>query len=174
MNDNYVLNLTTDKTCTSNDVTMCSIRSNKTAGTVINPVRSARITTKGKKSLRYGKVEVVAKMPKGAWLWPAVWMMPESNSEDGAGVYGQWPRSGEIDIVESRGNFGDDYPDGRDSALSALHWGPDSAVDAFYRTSGKHNLRRTDYSESFHTYGLEWSEDYLFTYIDSRLLVSPR
>ena len=78
---------------------------------------------------------------------------------------------GEIDIAESRGNFGDDYPDGRDSVISALHWGPVSEVDAFWMTSGKHNLRRTDYSKAFHTYGLEWNENYLFTYIDSRLLV---
>src|ERR1700761_538031 len=35
---------------------------------------------------------------------------------------------------------------------------------------GRHNIRRTDYSESFRTYGLEWSEKYLFTYIDKRLL----
>jgi beta-glucanase (GH16 family) len=34
-------------------------------------------------------------MPKGNWLWPAIWMMPESNKADGAGIYGQWPRSGE-------------------------------------------------------------------------------
>jgi beta-glucanase (GH16 family) len=109
---------------------------------------------------------------KTSWLWPAIWMMPESNNPDGSGVYGSWPRSGEIDIVESRGNYGDGYPDGRDSVISALHWGPHPQADAFWKTSGKHNLRRTDYSESFHTYGLEWSENYLFTYIDTRLLVS--
>ena len=54
----------------------CSIRSNKTAGTIIPPVRSARLTTKGKKTMKYGRVEVTAKMPKGDWLWPAIWMMP--------------------------------------------------------------------------------------------------
>ena len=89
-------------------------------------------------------------------------------------AYGLWPASGEIDIAESRGNSGDLYPDGRDSVISALHWGPIAAVDAFWRTSGKHNLRRTDYSAQFHTFGLEWSEDYLFTYIDSRLLVREK
>lgn len=70
MNDNFVLNLTTDGTCTAaaGDINSCSIRSNKTAGTIINPVRSARLTTRGKKSIKYGKVEVVAKMPKGNWL----------------------------------------------------------------------------------------------------------
>jgi hypothetical protein len=167
LHDGYVLNLTTAGTCTSSDWTMCSIRSNKTAGHIINPVRSARLSTKGKRTIRYGKVEVVAKMPVGNWLWPAIWMMPEHE------VYGKWPRSGEIDIAESRGNFGDDYPDGRDSLISSLHWGPLPEADAFWKTSGKHNVRRTDYSEKFHTFGLEWSQDYLFTYIDSRLLVSP-
>jgi beta-glucanase (GH16 family) len=73
MYDNFVLNLTTDGTCTAKDISSCSIRSNKTAGTIINPVRSARLTTKGKKSIKYGKIEVVAKMPKGSWLWPAIW-----------------------------------------------------------------------------------------------------
>ena len=164
--DGYTLNLTTAKTCTSPDYTMCSIYSNKTTGAIINPVRSARMTTKGKKNIQYGKIEVVAKMPKGDWLWPAIWMMPEDS------VYGPWPQSGEIDIAESRGNSPDNYTDGRNSIISALHWGPSPETDAFWRSSGKHNIRRTDYSEAFHTYGLEWTEDYLFMYIDSQLLVS--
>jgi beta-glucanase (GH16 family) len=41
---------------------------------------------------------VKAKIPSGDWVWPAVWMLPEEN------VYGNWPSSGEIDIMESRGN----------------------------------------------------------------------
>lgn len=73
--DNYILNLTTDGTCTTKGIDNCSIRSNKTAGTIVNPVRSARLTTKGKKTITYGKVEVIAKMPQGDWLWPAIWMM---------------------------------------------------------------------------------------------------
>lgn len=41
-------------------------------------------------------------------------MMPEDS------VYGEWPASGEIDLAESKGNSGDDYPTGRDSVGSAL------------------------------------------------------
>jgi hypothetical protein len=41
-------------------------------------------------------------------------MMPEDS------VYGDWPASGEIDLAESKGNSGDDYPTGRDSVVSAL------------------------------------------------------
>lgn len=39
---------------------------------MIPPVRSARLVTKGTKTLRYGRIEVVAKLPKGDWLWPAI------------------------------------------------------------------------------------------------------
>jgi beta-glucanase (GH16 family) len=72
--DGYTLNLTTQGICTSTDpFDSCSIYSNKSIGAIINPVRSARLSTKGKKHIKYGKVEVVAKMPKGDWLWPAIW-----------------------------------------------------------------------------------------------------
>jgi beta-glucanase (GH16 family) len=173
--DNYVLNLTTAGTCTSvseNTIADCSIRSNKTSGDIINPVRSARLNTQGKHTIKYGRVQVVAKAPQGDWLWPAIWMMPEPQQPHGIGAYGQWPASGEIDIAEWRGNPGDQYPDGRDSVGGTLHWGPVAGQDAFWKTSGKHNLRRTDYSEAFHVYGLEWSEKYLFIYVDTRLVVS--
>jgi len=74
--DNYTLNLTKsdqgDGTCTGSTNVECSVKSNSTEGSVIPPVRSARITTKGKKSIKYGKVEVTAKLPKGDWLWPAI------------------------------------------------------------------------------------------------------
>jgi beta-glucanase (GH16 family) len=174
INDGFVLNLTTKGTCTSLSGVQsdCSIRSNITSGAIVNPVRSARLVTQGTKTLTYGRVEVVAKLPKGDWLWPAIWMMPEPQGPKGAGAYGDWPASGEIDIMESRGNHGSHYPDGRDSVGSALHWGPVPAVDAFYRTAGKKNIRRSDYSEGFHKYGLEWNENYLFTYVDTRLVVS--
>ena len=72
----YTVNLTKaggDGSCTSNNYKDCSIKSNNTVGTIIPPVRSARLSTKGKKSIKYGRVEVVAKKPAGDWLWPAIW-----------------------------------------------------------------------------------------------------
>jgi len=61
----YTLNLTTDGTCTSTNVSQCGAVSNSSLGTIINPVMSARISTKGKASIKYGKVEVTARMPTG-------------------------------------------------------------------------------------------------------------
>lgn len=73
----YMLNLTTNGQCTdkapANVNTSCAIISNSTTGYTIPPVRSARLTTQGKKSIKYGRVEVIAKMPVGDWLWPAIW-----------------------------------------------------------------------------------------------------
>lgn len=43
---------------------------------IINPVRSARLTTSKSFSFKYGRVEVIAKLPVGDWLWPAVWLLP--------------------------------------------------------------------------------------------------
>lgn len=43
----------------------CGAVSNNTAGTVIPPVQSARISTKYSASIRYGRVEVRAKLPRG-------------------------------------------------------------------------------------------------------------
>lgn len=44
---------------------------------------------------RYGRVEIRAQLPYGTGTWPAFWMLPEPQA------YGQWPRSGEIDIMEA-------------------------------------------------------------------------
>jgi beta-glucanase (GH16 family) len=88
--------------------------------------------------------------------------MPEES------VYGVWPKSGEIDICESRGNNPATYSGGRDTVTSALHWGL-PWYDMFLQTFGKRYLRRSDYSKGFHTFGLEWSQGYLYTYIDNRL-----
>lgn len=49
----------------------CSAASNATAGTVINPIQSARLSTRGRTSIKYGRVEITAKLPVGDWMWPA-------------------------------------------------------------------------------------------------------
>lgn len=88
----------------------------------LNPVRSARLRTADAFRFKYGRVEVAAKMPAGDWLWPAVWLMPRDN------VYGSWPASGEIDLVELRGNREllqhDGVNVGAEQLQQTLHFGP--------------------------------------------------
>ncbi|KAI9657585.1 MAG: hypothetical protein M1829_006893 [Trizodia sp. TS-e1964] len=161
---NNVVNLTADGTCSSPVLTNCVAETNIFNGTIVNPVRSGRINTKKGAVIKYGRVEVSAKLPAGDWLWPAIWMLPVDN------IYGPWPLSGEIDLVESRGNNYTYEQGGNNIISSALHWGPDPANDAWWRTNVKRKALHTTYSADFHTFGLEWSEKYLFTYVDTRLL----
>ena len=70
----------------------CSAASNSSTETVINPVQSARLTTINSTSIRYGKVQVVAKLPKGDWLWPSITMHPVYD------IYGGNLTGGEIDV----------------------------------------------------------------------------
>lgn len=129
------------------------------------PIFSARINTKDRASIKYGRVEVVAKMPKGDWLWPAIWMMPVNDT------YGPWPASGEIDIAESRGN-NHTYSQGGNNAISStLHWGPEHDTDRWWQTSKQRTARHSVYSDGFNTFGLEWSEKYIFTYLNNRLMM---
>ena len=53
----------------------------------------------------------------GAGIWPAFWMLPSEGPEStsGEGVYGHWPMSGEIDIMEAINNM--------DTTSAALHFG---------------------------------------------------
>lgn len=164
INSNSVINLTAQGICSTDIWSDCIAVTNTTNGTIVPPARSARINTKKAATITYGRVEVVAKLPKGDWLWPAIWMLPVNNT------YGEWPLSGEIDIAESRGN-NHTYPLGGNNVISStLHWGPDLANDAWWRTYGKASALMTTFSETFHTFGLEWSEKYIYMYLDSRLL----
>lgn len=84
---NYTLNLTD---CTGTTAANCMITSNPLNGSLIPPVRSARLVSRGKKFVRYGRVEVVAKMPKGDWLWPAICELLSAD----AAIYHNCCRSG--------------------------------------------------------------------------------
>jgi beta-glucanase (GH16 family) len=69
---------------------------------------SGRINSRYKVNPQFGRVTFRAKMPAGRGTWAAVWMLPLFNR------YGQWPNSGEIDILEYVG-----YDPGR--VFSATH-----------------------------------------------------
>jgi beta-glucanase (GH16 family) len=55
---------------------------------------SARIVSRDKIDLKYVKIDIKAKLPKGRGVWPALWMLPEGN------VHRLWT---EIDILETVG-----------------------------------------------------------------------
>jgi beta-glucanase (GH16 family) len=144
--------------CTGNEFNGC-FRQGGERGNIINPIQSARIRTVQSFSFKYGRLEVRAKLPRGDWIWPAIWMLPTYNS------YGTWPKSGEIDIMESRGNVG--YSAGGiNQFCSTLHWGPGASIDPWPLTHGCYSLPAGDFADDFHVFGLTWSNNTIYTYLD--------
>jgi len=164
----YTYDLGSD--CTTTNKSACSVTSDSSTKTVIPPVQSARITTNGTYGLKYGRVQVRAKNPTGDWLWPSIWMLPTNNT------YGPWPLSGEIDIMEARGNSITYPAQGLNYVRSTLNYAPLSSLVTFAQSTlfGYWSVPRltpasSAWSESFHTYTLEWTEDWMRMYVDSRL-----
>jgi beta-glucanase (GH16 family) len=69
---------------------------------------------------------------QGDWIWPAIWMLPLREA------YGAWPSSGEIDIMESRGNRKltvDGVNIGVEQTGSTLHYGVDYFTNGWPKVS---------------------------------------
>ena len=113
------------------------------------PYTSARLRTVGKGDWLYGRFEIKAKNPTGRGTWPAIWMLPRYNS------YGTWPVSGEIDIMESRGNDVSYPGGGHDSFGSTLHWGTNYDQNRYTLTHSEFK-NPTSLADEFHVYGLYW------------------
>ncbi|XP_055892127.1 beta-1,3-glucan-binding protein-like [Biomphalaria glabrata] len=142
--------------CTISDLDGC-VRDGNNG--ILPPVMSGKVLSVP--TIKFGTVEVRAKIPRGDWLWPAIWMMPVTE------VYGTWPRSGEIDIMESWGNIGDI---GVKTVTSTLHWGPSADQN---RASTTHGERKSsNWHNDFHVWRLEWTQEHILTFVDNQQIMS--
>ena len=94
---------------------------------------SSRVTSKGKMSFQFGKIEVRARLPGTKGMWPAIWLLPTD---------GSWPP--EIDIMEM---VGDDPT----AIYMTQHFG----------TRDNHQFKQgdfkgPDFTQDFHIFSIEW------------------
>lgn len=109
------------------------------------PYRSGVVTTLDKFSQAYGYFEVRARLPLGSGLWPAFWLLPQSEA---------WPP--EIDIFEFLGH-----------AMNTPNGGLIVSGQSFYAGDSQNPYRMTGHAgDGFHTYGLLWQPGLLVFYID--------
>ena len=113
---------------------------------------SARVTTRGRFELQYGRVEVRAKLPAGRGTWPATWMLGTNIDEVG------WPTCGEIDIME---NVGFDPLRIHASVHSA-------AYNHRIGTQKTASVTIPNPSENFHVYAMEWYADHIDVFVDGQ------
>jgi beta-glucanase (GH16 family) len=115
---------------------------------------SARIVTKNKFTLQYGRVDIRAKLPAGGGTWPALWML-------GANIDSTpWPACGEIDIMEHVGN-------NLNRIYGTLHHPGHSGANGDGATVMINNA-----TTDFHIYSLDWSATSIKFYVDNVLFYS--
>lgn len=113
---------------------------------------SGRINTQNKHDFTYGLFEVRAKVPDGQGYLPAFWMMPTNEN-----LYGQWPRCGEIDIMEVMGQ-------NTKKAYGTIHYG-----NPHSESQGTSVLDQGSYSDEYHTFSCEWAPGSIKWYVDGIL-----
>ena len=115
---------------------------------------STRIRTYHKVYTTYGYVAARIRLSAITGLWPAFWMLPESNY--GSEGVTWWPTSGEIDIMENKGRVAD-------KTSGALHYSSNG-------TGGSHtyNSREVEVGdiEDFHVYAVRWEANLIEWSVD--------
>lgn len=121
-------------------------------------VYSGRIYAKVNSGWKYGIFEARIKLPKGKGTWPAYWMMPVNNDWSVT----PWPKCGEIDIMEEVG-YHPNY------TSSSIH------CESYNHTKGTQKTAERltqNAQDEFHNYRLEWTKDYIRTYVDGKVLLT--
>lgn len=112
---------------------------------------SARIRTINKGDWLYGRFDVRAKLPYGQGLWPAIWMLPTD------WVYGGWPMSGEIDIMELLGQE-------PNKVYGTIHYGP--AWPNNQHSGGSYTMPSGTFADDYHLFTCEWDSTGMRWFVD--------
>jgi beta-glucanase (GH16 family) len=102
---------------------------------------------------QFGRFEIRAKLPTGQGIWPAIWMLPQEEK------YGGWAASGEIDILEARGQE-------PDKILGTLHFG--SRWPANASASQDYKFPAGQSIADFHVYAIEWEPGEIRWFVDGQ------
>lgn len=118
---------------------------------------SARLTTRGKESFTYGKIEFKAIVPREKGNWAAAWTLGDSYRDELS-----WPYCGELDILESVG-YEVDNETGDGIAHVTVH------TPAYYFKINNQisNVKNVpNIAGEFHTYSMEWTPTEIRGFVD--------
>lgn len=121
---------------------------------------SARIKTQGLFAAGPGsRIEARIKVPVGAGVWPAFWML--GNTFNGR----NWPVCGEIDIMESLGR----EPSMNHGSLHGPGYSGDKPLTSIYTLpNGK------KFADAFHVFAVDWTPSEIKFYVDDTLYQTVR
>ena len=118
---------------------------------MINYTSSCLITA-GKKTWQYGRFEMRGRIDISQGMWPAWWTL---------GIEKRWPANGEIDIME--------YYKGKVLANIAC-LGTDRKPEWYSNTFAVDSMGGNNWSAKFHTWRMDWTEEFIALYLDDQLL----
>jgi beta-glucanase (GH16 family) len=120
---------------------------------------SARLTTRGKTSFLYGKIEFRGKAPAKDGTWAAGWLLGDAYRDELS-----WPYCGEIDVLECVGREIDDVTgDGINHAschTRTYYFKENTSITAVTKVE--------DMVNTFHTYTIEWKPDGIKAFLDGK------
>lgn len=122
---------------------------------------SGEVHSCGKKTFKYGRIDVSAKIPTGRGVWPAIWLMPDKSP------YGGWPNGGEIDVMEYVWGDGEKH----NTVYSTVHTF-DIDKNGNKIASGLGHSATLD--SEFHLYSLVWEEERLDILFDNQVIFTFR
>lgn len=120
---------------------------------------SGRIESENNFDFQYGKVEIRAKLPAGKGLWPAFWMLGSNMNQV------EWPYSGEIDIMEYRGNLVS-QTSGTIHFSSVPPPGSGNHVADRRYTGKEYTLPSGNFTDEFRLFQFEWTDSTMTWFID--------
>ena len=100
--------------------------------------------TKDLISIRYGRLDVRARLPEGQGIWPAIWMLGDNIDEI------EWPGCGEIDICELLGHEPSTY-------YSTVHF--TNSENRHEEIQEATQLSGEKFSSNFHIFSLDWTPE---------------
>jgi beta-glucanase (GH16 family) len=120
---------------------------------------SARLTTRGKVTFLYGRIEFRAKVPPNKGNWAAGWTLGDDYVDELS-----WPYCGEIDILESVG-YEIDNETGNGKAHASAHCG------AYYFKLGNQPTGIIDVenmNNEYHIYAVDWTPEGIIASVDGK------
>ncbi|CAK9083244.1 3-1 [Durusdinium trenchii] len=123
----------------------CSLGAEYTSGSLVS---------RHKQEFSYGLLEVRAKIDTRPGLWPALWAVGDFDKVP-------WPKNGEIDILDAFQGM---------LKASVIHAGESGgAEDAVFHGSARRI--NAEWERSFHTWALEWDEEFISIRVDRQELL---
>lgn len=139
----------------------------KDAGVAAQDYTSGKIVSAGKADWKYGRISARMKLPPGQGAWSAFWMMPADSH------YGEWPLSGEIDIMEAVNldTSCEACAAGVERRTSgAVHFGDTFPHNAFL-TAKNEQAVATSPSDEWRVYTIEWAEGVIQWFVDGQIFM---